>query len=202
MGAAAIRPLDTLKAGPNMRSPNQAGAGSIRSLSSLPNVAKPGSMGRTVVTAFSRESGWSRSATRVQFAPPRSMWTSEMPIDEPAPGTPWVGATNWPGGPAATRHLVELGHRRIAIISGPERRLTSRARVDGYRSALAEAGLPFDAELVRYGDFTHGLAHQHALDILSLPERPTAIFAGSDHQALGAYRAAAELGLRVPPTSV
>ncbi|WP_405765211.1 substrate-binding domain-containing protein [Streptomyces sp. NBC_01538] len=103
-----------------------------------------------------------------------------------------------PGGLAATRHLIELGHRRIAIINGPERRLTSRARVDGYRSALAEAGLPFDPELVRYGDFTHGLAHQHALDILSLPERPTAIFAGSDHQALGTCRAAAELGLRVP----
>ncbi|MET9462754.1 substrate-binding domain-containing protein [Streptomyces canus] len=94
--------------------------------------------------------------------------------------------------------LIELGHRRIAIISGPERRLTSRARVDGYRSALAEAGLPFDAELVRYGDFTHNLAHQHALELLALPDRPTAIFAGSDHQALGTYRAAAELGLRIP----
>ena len=121
-----------------------------------------------------------------------------MPIDEPAPGTPWVGATNWPGGLAATRHLIELGHRRIAIISGPERRLTSRARVDGYRSALAEADLPFDAELVRYGDFTHNLAHQHALELLALSDRPMAIFAGSDHQALGTYRAAAELGLRIP----
>ncbi|WP_328483994.1 LacI family DNA-binding transcriptional regulator [Streptomyces sp. NBC_00377] len=121
-----------------------------------------------------------------------------MPIDEPAPGTPWVGATNWPGGLAATRHLVELGHRRIAIISGPERRLTSRARVDGYRSALAEAALPFDPELVRYGDFAHSLAHRHALELLALPDRPTAIFAGSDHQALGTYRAAAELGLRIP----
>lgn len=120
------------------------------------------------------------------------------PIEEPAPGVPWVGATNWPGGFAATRHLIELGHRRVAIISGPARRLTSRARVGGYRSALEEAGLPFDEELVRYGDFTHSLAHQHALDLLRLPDRPTAIFAGSDHQALGTYRAAASLGLRVP----
>lgn len=76
MGAAAIRPLGTLKAGANMKSPNQAGAGSIRILSPLPNLAKPGSMGTTVVTAFFRASGWSRSATRVQFAWPRSMWTS------------------------------------------------------------------------------------------------------------------------------
>ncbi|WP_323178159.1 MULTISPECIES: substrate-binding domain-containing protein [unclassified Streptomyces] len=93
---------------------------------------------------------------------------------------------------------LELGHRRIAVISGPERRLTSRARVDGYRSALTEAGLPFDPELVRYGDFTHSLAHQHALALLALADRPTAIFAGSDHQALGTYRAAAEHGLRIP----
>ncbi|WP_329125697.1 LacI family DNA-binding transcriptional regulator [Streptomyces sp. NBC_01465] len=120
------------------------------------------------------------------------------PIDEPAPGVPWVGATNWPGGLAATRHLVGLGHRRIALISGPERRLTSRARVGGYRTALEEAGIPYDEELVRYGDFTHGPAHRHALDLLRLPDRPTAVFAGSDHQALGTYRAAAELGLRIP----
>ncbi|GAA1360672.1 LacI family DNA-binding transcriptional regulator [Streptomyces beijiangensis] len=120
------------------------------------------------------------------------------PVDEPAPGVPWVGATNWPGGLAATRHLVELGHRRIAVISGPERRLTSRARVGGYRSALEEAGIAYDEELVRYGDFTHGPAHRLALELLRLPDRPTAIFAGSDHQALGTYRAAAELGLRVP----
>lgn len=120
------------------------------------------------------------------------------PVDEPAPGVPWVGATNWPGGLAATRHLIELGHRRIAIISGPQRRLTSRARADGYRSALEEAGLPFDPELVRYGDFTHDLAHRHALDLLALDRRPTAIFAGSDHQALGTFRAAATLGLRIP----
>lgn len=51
---------------------------------------------------------------------------------------------------------------------------------------------------MRYGDFTHDLAHQHALELLTLRQRPTAIFAGSDHQALGTYRAAAELGLRVP----
>lgn len=120
------------------------------------------------------------------------------PVDEPPPGVPWVGATNWPGALAATRHLVELGHRRIAVISGPPRRLVSRARVDGYRSALEEAGLPFDPALVRYGDFTPEPAYQHALDLLRLPDRPTAVFAGNDQQALSTYRAAAALGLRVP----
>lgn len=120
------------------------------------------------------------------------------PADEPAPGVPWVGATNWPGGLAATRHLVRLGHRRIAVISGPPDRLSSRARVDGYRSALDEAGLPFDPALVRYGDFTHEPAFRHALDLLRLPEPPTAVFAGNDQQALSTYRAAATLGLRIP----
>ncbi|MEW1860262.1 LacI family DNA-binding transcriptional regulator [Streptomyces sp. NBC_00669] len=120
------------------------------------------------------------------------------PAEEPPPGVPWVGATNWPGGLAATRHLVRLGHRRIAVIGGPPDRLASRARVDGYRSALDEGGLPFDPELVRYGDFSHGPAYEHALDLLRLPDRPTAIFAGSDQQALSTYRAADRLGLRVP----
>ncbi|CAG6394642.1 LacI family DNA-binding transcriptional regulator [Streptomyces cocklensis] len=120
------------------------------------------------------------------------------PADEPPEGVPWVGATNWPGGLAATRHLVRLGHRRIAVIGGPPHRLASRARVDGYRSALEEAGLPYDPALVRYGDFTNEPAHRHALDLLRLPDRPTAVFAGSDQQALSTYRAAATLGLRIP----
>jgi DNA-binding LacI/PurR family transcriptional regulator len=120
------------------------------------------------------------------------------PTEEPPAGVPWVGATNWPGGLAATRHLVRLGHRRIAVIGGPPQRLASRARVDGYRSALEEGGLPFDPELVRYGDFSHEPAFRHALDLLRLPDRPTAIFAGSDQQALSTYRAADRLGLRVP----
>jgi DNA-binding LacI/PurR family transcriptional regulator len=120
------------------------------------------------------------------------------PAEEPPPGVPWVGATNWPGGLAATRHLVGLGHRRIAVIGGPPRRLASRARVDGYRSALEEAGLPYDPGLVRYGDFSNEPAYRHALDLLRLPDRPTAVFAGSDQQALSTYRAAATLGLRVP----
>ena len=120
------------------------------------------------------------------------------PAEEPAPGVPWVGATNWPGGLAATRHLVRLGHRRIAVIGGPPRRLASRARVDGYRSALEEAGLPFDPALVRYGDFSNEPAFRHATDLLRLPDPPTAVFAGSDQQALSTYRAADRLGLRVP----
>jgi LacI family transcriptional regulator len=117
---------------------------------------------------------------------------------EPPPDVPTVGSDNWNGGLAATRHLLELGHRRIAVISGPTDMLCSRARVDGYRSALAEAGVELDASLVRTGNFDVEAGYAEGLRLLSRPDRPTGIFAGSDMQALGVLRAVRELGLRVP----
>jgi DNA-binding LacI/PurR family transcriptional regulator len=120
------------------------------------------------------------------------------PEGEPAPDVPQVGATNWNGGLAATRHLLQLGHRRVGVISGPPSILCSRARVDGYRAALETAGLPVDQELIRYGDFHVEGGYQQARALLSLPQRPTAIFAGSDIQAFGVYEAARVLGLKVP----
>ena len=117
---------------------------------------------------------------------------------EQPPGVPTVGSANWAGGLAATRHLLGLGHRRIAVISGPGDVLCSRARIDGYRSALEEAGVALDPSFVRYGDFYVGGGFGHGMSLLERPDRPTAIFAGSDFQALGVLRAARELGLRVP----
>jgi LacI family transcriptional regulator len=120
------------------------------------------------------------------------------PVNFPDPDLPGVGATNWAGGLAATEHLTRLGHRRIAAIGGPLEYLCTRARIDGYRSALESAGLAYDPGLVRYGDFHHegGFAHGGAL--LDLDDPPTAIFAGSDQQAMGVYEAARQRGLRVP----
>ncbi|WP_435738529.1 LacI family DNA-binding transcriptional regulator [Cellulosimicrobium sp. PMB13] len=117
--------------------------------------------------------------------------------EQPA-GVPTVGSNNWSGGLSATRHLLGLGHRRVAIVSGPSDVLCSRARIDGYRSAHDEAGIAVDPELVRYGDFYVDGGYEHGKALLSLPDHPTAIFAGSDMQALGVLRAARELGLRVP----
>jgi LacI family transcriptional regulator len=117
---------------------------------------------------------------------------------EPMPGVPAVGSANWNGGLLATRHLLQLGHRRIAVVSGPEDVLCSRARIDGYRSAHDQAGIPVDPALVRHGDFWVDGGYHHGHELLSRPDRPTAIFAGSDFQALGVLRAARELGLRVP----
>ncbi|MFE9428837.1 LacI family DNA-binding transcriptional regulator [Kitasatospora sp. NPDC006697] len=120
------------------------------------------------------------------------------PAGDPGLEVPAVGATNWNGGLAATRHLLDLGHRRIGVIAGPARMMCSRARVDGYRAALETAGLPFDPALVRDGDFHHEAGYRAGLELLRAPDRPTAVFTGNDLQALGLYQAARELGLRIP----
>jgi DNA-binding LacI/PurR family transcriptional regulator len=120
------------------------------------------------------------------------------PAGEPAPDVPSVGATNWNGGLTATRHLLELGHRRVGMIGGPREMLCSRARVDGYRAALETAGVPVDPELIRHGDFHVEKAYEEGRKLLALSDRPTAIFAGSDLQAFGLYEAARVLGLQVP----
>ncbi|MGW2716519.1 LacI family DNA-binding transcriptional regulator [Streptomyces sp. NPDC001492] len=120
------------------------------------------------------------------------------PIMELPDDVPYVGATNWSGGRAATRHLTELGHRRIAMISGPEGQLCCSARLDGYRSAMRAAGLPVDPEIVVHAGLTRDEGYEAARTLLALPERPTAIFAANDLQALGVYQAAREAGLRIP----
>lgn len=120
------------------------------------------------------------------------------PEGEPAPGIVSVGATNWNGGLAATRHLLELGHRRIGVISGPADMLCSQARVDGYRAALETAGVPLAPELVRRGTFLVDSGHDQGHELLSLDEPPTAIFAGCDLMAFGVFEAARQRGLRVP----
>lgn len=120
------------------------------------------------------------------------------PAGDPEADVPSVGSANWAGGVAATRHLVDLGHRRIGIITGPEDMLCSLARLDGYRSTLGMAGIPIDPALIRFGDFHVEGGYAHALELLALPNRPTAVFAGSDLQALGVLEAARVRGLRVP----
>lgn len=120
------------------------------------------------------------------------------PAGEPAAGVAAVGSANWNGGLAAARHLLELGHRRIAVIGGPPDLLGSRARVDGFRAATETAGIPLDPTLVRSGDFHIEGGYDNGLVLLRLPEPPTAVFAGSDLQAVGLYEAAWELGLRIP----
>ncbi|MGY1738255.1 MULTISPECIES: LacI family DNA-binding transcriptional regulator [unclassified Geodermatophilus] len=142
--------------------------------------------------------------SRITAADQRRLGRSHLPVvvidpvDMPGPDVPSVGATNWSGGMAATEHLVELGHRRIAVIGGPEDYLCSRARIDGYRAALDRAGIPADPALVRHGNFHHDGGYERARELLALPDPPTAVFAGSDEQAFGVLEAARQAGLSVP----
>lgn len=102
----------------------------------------------------------------------------------------------------ATRHLLDLGHRRIGYVGGSTEGVLDFTapieRVAGYRASLAEAGVPHDPALEVDGEFTLAGGVRAADTLLDLPDRPTAIFAASDEMAIGALRAARERGLRVP----
>jgi DNA-binding LacI/PurR family transcriptional regulator len=122
-------------------------------------------------------------------------------VDAVHPALPSIAVDDVAGGELATRHLVELGHRRVALIGDtpPEFRFDwSRDRTRGYERALAQAGIEPRPEYIREGTRLLHVARAIATELLSLPERPTAIFAASDTQALGALEAARSLGIRVP----
>lgn len=120
------------------------------------------------------------------------------PTGVPNGDIPSVGSTNWLGGLSATRHLLDLGHRRIAVITGPPWALCSRARLDGYCAALDAAGVPIDPALIRNGAFEIADGITHTTDLLAMPDPPTAVFALNDGMAIGVYNAATRAGLRIP----
>lgn len=97
-----------------------------------------------------------------------------------------------------TRHLVELGHRRIGMLTGHRTISTSVDRVAGYERALAEAGVNLDPKLVRYGGFGLAGGYRMATEVLAAEPRPTALFAANNFVAFGAMRALRERSLRVP----
>jgi LacI family transcriptional regulator len=120
------------------------------------------------------------------------------PLDLPSTQVTSVGSTNFAGGLAATHHLLDLGHRRVAYLGGLPAAACNQARLHGYRGAMEARGVPVPDGYVRTGRFSyeHGLAGGAAL--LDLPRPPTAVFAGSDETALGVIEAARGRGLRIP----
>jgi LacI family transcriptional regulator len=94
--------------------------------------------------------------------------------------------------------LIELGHKRIAVLSGPERVSTAADRVAGYWRAMAEAGLCCDSDLIRHDAFSQASGYRMAQQMLQLSPPPTALFAANNFIAIGAYRALRDAGLRVP----
>lgn len=109
-----------------------------------------------------------------------------------------VRIDNWAGGWEVGRHLTELGHRKLGVISGNTAMACFTARLDGFRSALRERSVHLDDGMVASGNNWTEESRIQALRLLTRPDRPTAIFACSDTQAYGVYDAAHQLGLSIP----
>ena len=110
----------------------------------------------------------------------------------------WVRINNVAGAREATEHLLRLGHRWIGLLNGPAAIVTSHEREQGYREALAAAGVPFRPELVAQGDFAFAAGLAAADRLLTTQPEVTAIFATNDLMALGAIEAARRQGRPVP----
>lgn len=102
------------------------------------------------------------------------------------------------GGYAATMHLIEAGHRRIGFINGEGWIEAAAERLKGYRQALSSRDIPFEAQLVREGDWQVSSGHEHAQALLALADPPSALFCANDLMAVGAIEAVRELGMDVP----
>ena len=113
---------------------------------------------------------------------------------------PSIQADNFDGARKMTARLIELGHQRIAFVSGPSDLLVANVRLQGYMAALVEAGYSIDPMLILPGNFTHQGGEQAANQIIHMaPEQqPTAIFAANDETALGVLQGIAGQGRHVP----
>ncbi|MCA4134277.1 LacI family DNA-binding transcriptional regulator [Arthrobacter sp. M4] len=120
------------------------------------------------------------------------------PVGQPGPDLTTIGAANWKGAYSATEYLLSLGHTRIAMIGGREDLQCSSAREDGFLAAHRARGVAVDKSLMVPGDFSTEAGETATEELLALDSRPTAIFAGNDAQAFGAYRSVRKAGLRIP----
>jgi LacI family transcriptional regulator, repressor for deo operon, udp, cdd, tsx, nupC, and nupG len=111
---------------------------------------------------------------------------------------PTVSIDNISSARKATEHLIGLGHRRIAHLTGPMDVILSRDRLRGYYQALAQHDIDVDAALVQEGDFSYESGYNVTLKLLALEKPPTAIFAANDAMAIGAIKAVRHRGGRVP----
>ncbi|HEX8221493.1 MAG TPA: LacI family DNA-binding transcriptional regulator [Chloroflexia bacterium] len=103
------------------------------------------------------------------------------------------------GGRAATEVLLEKGHRRVGFINNVDPMPAQAGRLEGYRQALEAHGVAFDPRLVQYGTTTHTSGgYRCAMELMQLPEPPTALFCFNDLTAMGAYDALRHLGLAIP----
>jgi LacI family transcriptional regulator len=137
---------------------------------------------------------------RVVSVPPVLDGTPVVLLDAESPGSdaPSVVPDEVTGGRTACEELTSQGHRRIGFINNVDDVPATGGRLKGYRDALAAAGVEYDGSLVVSDESETWGGYRAARTLLARPGRPTAIFAYNDRMAMGAYRAAAELGLRIP----
>ena len=139
----------------------------------------------------------------IMVTPTATQFTTHAPLviidpNNETPDYPAIIATNQEGALAAMRYLTDLGHRRIGHIAGEMKLISASQRLQGYKDGLVAAGIPLNEDLIEIGDYTTETAVICARQLLSLPNRPTAIFAANDVSAMGVYQAAREFGLQIP----
>lgn len=120
------------------------------------------------------------------------------PLSLPRRQVASVGTTNFAGGLTAASHLLSLGHRRVAYLGAQQAAVFNQARMHGFRAAMEDAGVPVPPDYVRHGNYDYESGVAGGSVLLDLPERPTAIFAGTDEVAAGVLEAARTRGLKVP----
>jgi LacI family transcriptional regulator len=139
----------------------------------------------------------------IVVTPTATRFTTHAPLviidpNNETPDYPSIIATNREGSLAAMHYLTALGHRRIGYISGRMELVSSDRRLQGYKDGLAAAGIPLNEDWIEIGDYSTEMAVVCARKLLSLTDRPTAIFAANDMSAMGVYQAARDFGVQIP----
>jgi len=152
-----------------------------------------------------RPAGWlvipaTDSQMAIQLKSSAASWPPVICIDRQPQG--WTGdavvVANEAGARDATRHLLRMGHRQLAVITGPLRLTNAKERLTGFKRALAEAKVHIEPEYIQEARFDRQSGYESATRLLRMLPRPTAIFACNDLMALGVLMAAREMGLRCP----
>lgn len=111
---------------------------------------------------------------------------------------PTVSTDNLECGYEATQHLIQLGHTKIAHVTGSPEVAVSRERIKGYKKALDKNRINFDPSLLLEGDYTISFGADSLVKLMKQPNKPTAVFFGNDEMAMGGMKAAKDLGLKIP----
>jgi LacI family transcriptional regulator len=121
-----------------------------------------------------------------------------LDADTTNPKFSWVVPDEGAGARTAMKELLSHGHRRIGFVTNANDIPATHLRLRGYKSALKQAGIRFDPTLVSAGQPTAEGGYRAARHLLERHDRPTGLFCFNDRMAMGSYRAAAELGMRIP----